>query len=92
MTSPFSDAASKPILPGDPVRLGLVTLETEGIERQRFLDAAALAALPTCLRNMCYWPPHKSPEFETEAKEVAKAIWDVAEAALSERDARRGKK
>jgi hypothetical protein len=73
----------------DRLVLGPIYPELEAQERRRFLDAAAIAALPVCIRDMMYRPPMLDPESNEILFKCARFAWEVADVMLAERDRRR---
>jgi hypothetical protein len=73
--------------------LGPIYLEDEAIEKRKFLDAAALAALPWAL---AYWENYMRKSDGLEFEEIpvcaAQDAYAVADGLLAERDRRRGEK
>lgn len=62
--------------------LGPIYLEDVALDRARFLDAAALAALPILIQT--------ADEGEEDAVSITENVWLFADAMLAERDRRRG--
>jgi len=87
MSEPLSGWTSQsPSLgPGESVRLGPVYLETETLERLRFLDQAALAALPAVAADAqkAGWL------WDDIARRAPAACYAIADSMLAERDRRR---